>query len=61
MPAQLPAEVPRVVYVTAYIPAVEASKSITPVDELIVKPEVELNAPPNVPVIVGVGSASILQ
>ncbi len=60
-PTQPPTVVPGVVYVTAYNPGVDASKSITPVDELSTSPEVELNAPPNIPVITGVGSASTLQ
>ena len=34
----------------------EADKSITPVDGLIDNPDPELNVPPLVPVIVGVGS-----
>ena len=61
IPVQLPLVVPGVVYVTAYTPGADASKSITPVDELSTSPEVELNAPPIVPVIIGVGSASTLQ
>ena len=39
-----------------YVPAVDAVKSISPVDELILNPVVELNVPPVVPVMVGVGS-----
>ena len=61
IPAQLPSVLPEVVYVTSYTPGVDASKSITPVDELITNPDVEVNVPPKVPVMVGVGSASILQ
>ena len=39
-----------------YVPAVDADKSISPVDVLMLKPVVELNVPPVVPVIFGVGS-----
>ena len=34
----------------------DADKSISPVEELIINPAVELNVPPVVPVMVGVGS-----
>ena len=47
---------PEVVYVTSYTPGVDASKSITPVDELITSPDVEVNVPPKVPVMVGVST-----
>ena len=41
---------------------VEASKSMTPVDVLILSPlGVALNVPPLVPVTVGVGSLSVSQ
>ena len=43
------------------MPGVDASKSITPVDGLITNPEAAVNVPPAVPVMVGVGSVSILQ
>ena len=60
-PAQLPGVLPEVVYVTSYTPGVDASRSIAPVDELITRPDVEVNVPPEAPVMVGVGSASMLQ
>ena len=41
-----------------YEPGVDAPKLIAPVDEFIIKPEVELNIPPVTPVILGVGSVS---
>ena len=37
----------------------EADKSIAPVDASILNPEVELNVPPVVPDIVGVGSVPV--
>jgi len=43
------------------VPAVDADKSIAPVDASIVKPDPELNVPPLVPVTVGVGSVPIVQ
>ena len=36
-----------------YVPAVDAAISISPVEELILNPVVELNVPPVVPDIVG--------
>ena len=39
----------------------EASKSIKPVVVFILNPAVELNMPPVVPVIVGVGSVPTVQ
>jgi len=42
------------VYVTVYVPAVDVLGVIAPVEALIVKPAVELNVPPVVPVTVGV-------
>ena len=51
-----------VTYFTAYVPMVEALKSIAPVDALILSPlGVALNVPPLVPVTVGVGSLSVSQ
>ena len=44
-----------------YVPAVDAVKSISPVDALILNPVVELNVPPVVPVTVGVGLEPDLQ
>ena len=52
---------PDVVYVTVYVPGVEADKSIAPVEALIDNPAVLENAPPATPVIVGVGSVSFAQ
>ena len=43
------------------MPVVDAPKSIVPVEEFITKPEPELNVPPLVPVIVGVGFDPDLQ
>ena len=40
------------------MPAVDASKSITPVLEFMVNPVVELNTPPLTPLTVGVGSVA---
>ena len=44
-----------------YVPAVDAAISISPVEELILNPAVELNVPPVVPVMVGVGLEPDLQ
>ena len=50
---------PLTVYVIVYACIVEFSKSIVPVEALILSPDgVALNVPPGLPVIVGVGSAS---
>ena len=54
-------QVPSVVYVTVYVPAVLAETSIAPVPELILNPDVLLNVPPAAPVIVGIGSAALKQ
>ena len=48
-------------YVTVYLPSVDSDKSISPVEASISKPVVELNVPPLVPEIVGVGSLSAVQ
>jgi hypothetical protein len=53
--------VPVVVYVTVYVPGVDALTSITPVEALIDNPAVLENVPPAKPVIVGVGSISFTQ
>ena len=50
--------VPVVVYVTVYVPGVDAETSIAPELALIDNPAVEENEPPVKPVIVGVGSES---
>ena len=39
-----------------YVPAVDADKSISPVEVLMLNPAVELNVPPVVPDMVGIGS-----
>ena len=52
-PAQLPGVLPEVVYVTSYTPGVDASRSITPVDELITNPDVEVNVPATPPPVPG--------
>ena len=39
-----------------YVPDVDADKSISPVEAFILNPVVELNVPPVVPDMVGVGS-----
>ena len=44
-----------------YVPAVDAAISISPVEVFILNPVVELNVPPVVPVMVGVGLASPSQ
>ena len=44
-----------------YLPSVDSDKSISPVEALISKPVVELNVPPLVPEMVGVGSLSAVQ
>ena len=54
-------QVPPVVYVTVYVPAVLAEASIAPVAALILNPAVLLNVPPDTPVIVGVGSEASAQ
>jgi hypothetical protein len=38
------------------VPAVDAAKSISPVDALMLNPVIELNVPPVNPVMFGVGS-----
>ena len=43
-----------------YVPSV-GHKSISPVDAFMLRPAVELNVPPVVPVIVGVGSVPDTQ
>ena len=48
-------------YDTVYVPAVDADKSISPVDVLMLNPAVELNVPPVTPEIVGVGSLPEIQ
>ena len=48
-------------YEIVYVPAVEVDRSISPVDALILNPVVELNVPPVVPVMVGVGLVPDLQ
>ena len=45
-------------YVTVYLPSVDSDTSISPVVASISKPVVELNVPPLVPEMVGVGSLS---
>ena len=48
-----------VVYNTPYVPGVLALKSINPVPDVMLNPAgVDVNVPPAVPVIVGVGSVS---
>jgi hypothetical protein len=49
------------VYVTVYVPTVDAAILITPVDALIDKPAVDEYVPPEGPVIVGKGLAALLQ
>ena len=44
-----------------YVPAVDAAIFISPVEPLILNPVVELNVPPVVPVMVGVGLEPDLQ
>ena len=53
--------VPAVVYVTVYVPGVDALTSITPVEALKERPAVLENVPPANPVITGVGSTSFTQ
>ena len=48
-------------YVTVYVPGVDALTSIVPVDTLIDKPAVLEKVPPANPVMVGVGSAAFTQ
>jgi hypothetical protein len=43
------------------LPEDDESKSIVPVKESITKPIVEVNLPPDVPAIVGLGSVSFEQ
>jgi hypothetical protein len=49
------------VYVTVYVPGVDALTSIAPVPALIDNPAVLEKVPPANPVIVGVGSAAFTQ
>ena len=44
-----------------YVPAVDAAIFISPVEVFILNPAVELNVPPVVPVMVGVGFEPDLQ
>ena len=43
------------------MPGVDADTSIVPLEALMLNPAVEEKVPPDVPVIVGVGSASLAQ
>ncbi len=58
---ELFAQVPVVVYVTVYVPGVEADTSSAPVLVLILNPAVVENIPPTKPVIVAVGSVASAQ
>ena len=51
----------RIVYVTVYVPAVEVLGLIVPVLVSILKPAVELNAPPLLPVNVTTPLVKLLQ
>ena len=51
----------RIVYVTVYVPAVEALGLIAPVAPSRVKPAVELNVPPLLPVNVTTPLVTLLQ
>ena len=52
---------PEVVYVTVYVPGVDALKSMVPVEALIESPAVLEYVPPATPVMVGVGSTPAIQ